>query len=82
MGVYRGLKRGVRSGAGAMISISGADPLNRMGIIRAGERVPALASNRMVYRDGVPIAVRLGKAVQSQEATQQQGAWEVKNALI
>ena len=59
-----------------------SSPLNRVGIISAGERVPALPSNRMVYRDGVPIAVRLGKAVQSQEATQQQGAWEVKDALI
>ncbi len=77
------LLEGRRAGrAGAMISISGADPLNGVGIITAGERVPALASKRILYRDGVPIAVRFGKAVQYLQATQQQGVWEVKNALI
>ena len=80
--VYCALEARGEPGVGAMISISGADPLNRMGIITAGERVPALASNRILYRDGVPIAVRLSKAVQYLQATQQQGVWEVKNALI
>ncbi|MEE8263859.1 MAG: hypothetical protein V3R40_01185 [Gammaproteobacteria bacterium] len=32
-------------GAGAMISISGADPLNLVGVITAGERVPALGQS-------------------------------------
>ncbi len=54
MGVYRGLKRGVRSGAGAMISISGADPLNRMGIITAGERVPGVPAIGWSIETGSP----------------------------
>jgi ATP-dependent Lhr-like helicase len=37
-------------------AISAADPLNLTGIITPGERVPALAGNRILYRGGVPLA--------------------------
>jgi ATP-dependent Lhr-like helicase len=40
--------------------ISGADPLNLAGIVTAGERVPALTSTRVAYRNGVPLAVMEG----------------------
>ena len=39
-----------------MIVISGADPLNLVGIVTRHDRIPRTASNRVVYRDGVPIA--------------------------
>jgi ATP-dependent Lhr-like helicase len=39
---------------GETISISAADPLNLCGIITAGDRIPAIASTQIVYRDGVP----------------------------
>ena len=38
-------------------TISTADPLNLAGIVTAGERIRAAARNRLVYRDGVAIAV-------------------------
>ena len=41
---------------GRLIAISAADPLNLAGIVTAGPRVPAHAANRLVYRDGVPLA--------------------------
>src|SRR5690606_3980124 len=41
---------------GALVSLSAADPLNLLGIVTPGERLPALAGNRFVLRDGVPIA--------------------------
>jgi ATP-dependent helicase Lhr and Lhr-like helicase len=40
--------------------ISAADPLNLAGIVTSGERVPAVASTRLAYRNGVPIAVMEG----------------------
>ncbi|MBI4545828.1 MAG: ATP-dependent DNA helicase, partial [Gemmatimonadetes bacterium] len=43
---------------GRLLAISAADPLNLVGILTPGERVPALAGNRILFRDGVPIAVR------------------------
>jgi len=41
---------------GALITISGADPLNIIGILTPGARVSAIAPNRILLRDGVPIA--------------------------
>jgi ATP-dependent helicase Lhr and Lhr-like helicase len=45
---------------GRLIVISGADPLNLAGITNSGERVRAVAGTRLVYRDGVPLAVLEG----------------------
>jgi ATP-dependent Lhr-like helicase len=39
-----------------VIIISAADPLNLAGIITAGDRVRAVASTRLTYQDGVPVA--------------------------
>ena len=36
------------------IAISAADPLNLVGIILPGERVPAISGRSILYRDGVP----------------------------
>jgi len=36
--------------------ISGADPLNLLGIITPGRRIAALASNRILFNDGLPVA--------------------------
>ena len=57
-----GLLRSVRrqEASGALVTLSGADPLNLVGIITPGDAVPALATNRILYRDGVPVAVKEG----------------------
>jgi len=43
--------------------ISAADPLNLAGIVTTGERVRAIASSRIAYRDGVPLAALEGEYV-------------------
>jgi ATP-dependent Lhr-like helicase len=50
------LARQVRRTApsGDAIVISAADPLNLVGIITPGDRIPAVAATRITYRDGVP----------------------------
>jgi ATP-dependent Lhr-like helicase len=40
--------------SGDTVTISAADPLNLCGIITAGDRVPAVASAVITFRDGVP----------------------------
>jgi ATP-dependent Lhr-like helicase len=45
---------------GRLLTIGAADPLNLSGIITGEERVRASAANRIVYRDGVPIAAMEG----------------------
>jgi len=57
-----GLLRSVRRepGTGELVAVSGADPLNLVGILTPGDAVPAVATNRILYRDGVPVAVKEG----------------------
>jgi len=53
-----GLLRSIRKSPaqGQLIAISGADPLNLVGILTPGPRVTAHATNRILLRDGVPQA--------------------------
>jgi ATP-dependent Lhr-like helicase len=44
----------------ALLTISGADPLNFTGVITPGDRIRAVAGSRIVYRNGVPIAAMEG----------------------
>ena len=53
---------------GRLIVISAADPLNLAGIVTAGERVRAAGRNRIVYRDGMPLAVMEGEFVRELSA--------------
>jgi ATP-dependent Lhr-like helicase len=43
------------------IAISAADPLNLVGIIVPGEKITASLNNRILFRDGVPIAHQSGE---------------------
>ena len=45
---------------GRLLTISAADPLNLHGIVTAGERIRAMASTRVVYRNGVAVATLEG----------------------
>jgi ATP-dependent Lhr-like helicase len=40
-----------------LVVLSGADPLNLLGIITPGPRVAALSANRILFKDGAPVAV-------------------------
>jgi ATP-dependent Lhr-like helicase len=45
---------------GELVSISAADPLNLVGILTPGHRIPATPKNRILFRDGIPIAFKEG----------------------
>ncbi len=55
--------------SGEIVRVSAADPLNLVGIIMPGARVPALHTNAVTYRDGLPITVEEGRSVRSLETT-------------
>jgi ATP-dependent Lhr-like helicase len=38
--------------SGEVVEVSGVDPLNLVGILTPGPRVPSLRTNRVLYRDG------------------------------
>ncbi len=46
---------------GERIRICASDPLNLVGILTPGERVPALASREVVYIDGLPVPPETGQ---------------------
>lgn len=53
-----------RAHDGSLIAVCGVDPLNLAGTLLPGAKVPAVASNRLVYRDGLPVAAEIaGKQV-------------------
>jgi ATP-dependent Lhr-like helicase len=52
-----GLAASAETAQESLISISAADPLNLVGIITPGGRITAHTSNRILYRNGEPIAV-------------------------
>ncbi|MBR8356258.1 DEAD/DEAH box helicase [Burkholderia vietnamiensis] len=52
--VLREVRR--QPGDGQYVCVTGVDPLNLAGTLLPGDKVPALAGNRLLFRDGVPIA--------------------------
>ena len=66
---------------GRLLTIGTADPLNLAGLITAGERIRAAGRNRMVYRDGVPLAVREGDFVRQLADLDAASARDVSLAL-
>ncbi|MDY7535680.1 DEAD/DEAH box helicase [Pseudomonas sp. Bout1] len=67
---------------GSLIAVCGADPLNLVGTLLPGTKVPALSGNRLVYRDGVPAAVEIAGKQQVLLELDQQEAGLVREKLI
>lgn len=67
---------------GTLISISAADPLNLTGIITPGRRVPSHYKNRILYRDGVPAAVKEGEEIRLLSKFDGEEEWSIKTALV
>jgi ATP-dependent Lhr-like helicase len=65
-----------------LVSLSAADPLNLVGTLLPGPRVPALTGNRILLRDGVPIAVYSGGQTQFLAALEPQAEWTARNVLL
>jgi ATP-dependent Lhr-like helicase len=76
--------RAVRRAApvGELVSVSAADPLNLTGIVTPEARVPALASNRVLFRDGVAIAVREARETRHLAEPQGLAKHEIERALV
>ena len=66
----------------AYVSLSGADPLNLVGILTPGSRLPSLSGNRILYRDGIPLALFAGSEVTFLEKLEPKEQWEAQNLLL
>src|SRR5262249_51129869 len=66
----------------ALVSLSGADPLNLVGIITPGPKLAALTGNRVLYRDGAPLAIFGGQEVQFLPPVGGKEEWDARKALL
>lgn len=76
--------RSVRKQApdGTLVSLSAADPLNLTGIVTPGHRVPAYWGNRVLYRDGVPVAYLEARETMLLVPAEAAEKWTLQNALV
>jgi len=79
-----GLLRGVRQKPhdGALVSVCGADPLNLVGFVVVGNKVPNQAGARVLYRDGAPIATLVGGQFSALEPMDEAAAWAARSRLL
>jgi ATP-dependent helicase Lhr and Lhr-like helicase len=80
VGLLRETRR--RKPSGNLVSISAADPLNLLGILTPGPRLPALSGNRVLFEDGLTIAVLAGGQVQILAEASPAREWELRLALL
>jgi ATP-dependent Lhr-like helicase len=80
VGALREIRR--RAKTGELVSLCGADPLNLTGFITPGERLPAVTGNRVLYRDGKPIAHLAAKEVKLLENLDPGAAFDTRTALL
>jgi ATP-dependent Lhr-like helicase len=66
----------------AFVSLSALDPINLTGVITPGERVPAQAGNRVLYRDGVPVAMHVAGRTRFLNPLEPQAEWQARNLLL
>jgi ATP-dependent Lhr-like helicase len=80
VGMLREVRR--KQNSGAWVSLSGADPLNLAGVLTPGPKLAALTGNRVLYRDGVPVALYEGGEVQYVAELDAASQWEARNTLL
>ncbi|HEY0185830.1 MAG TPA: DEAD/DEAH box helicase [Rhodopila sp.] len=80
VGLLRETRR--RASPDQWVSLSAADPLNLIGILTPGARLAALSGNRLVYRDGVPVAALAGGKVQLLTPLDGADRWEAERRLV
>jgi ATP-dependent Lhr-like helicase len=62
--------------------ISAADPLNLTGILLPGERVPAVARHRILFKNGLPVAVQTGKEIRFLGSLSEREQWTARTQLM
>jgi len=79
-----GLLRGMRQKPhdGGLVSVCGADPLNLVGYLVAGSKVPNQAGTRILYRDGAPIATLVGGQFSALEPMDDTAEWAARSRLL
>jgi ATP-dependent Lhr-like helicase len=67
---------------GELVALSGADPLNLAGVLTPGPKLAALTGNRLLLRDGMPIALLAGGKAELLETLEPAAEWEARKTLL
>ncbi|MEE8176566.1 MAG: hypothetical protein V3T65_01065, partial [Acidobacteriota bacterium] len=70
-----------KEAAGHFLVLSAADPLDLAGITTPGQKIAAVGGNRVLYRDGIPVAAREGGNVIELHSSAAEFRAEIKNRL-
>ncbi len=79
VGALKAMRR--RQPAGTRLVVSASDPLNLVGIVAPGARLPAVPGNRLLYRDGVPEAVLQNGEVRFLQECSAETQWLIQEQL-
>ncbi|MGL6251789.1 MAG: Lhr family helicase, partial [Billgrantia desiderata] len=79
VGALKAMRR--REPDGTRVAVAAADPLNLVGILAPGQRLPAVSGNRLLYRDGVPEAVLQNGEVHFLGTLPAEEKWQVQQLL-
>ncbi len=63
-------------------SVCAADPLNLVGVLTPGDRLARLPGNRVLFENGVPVALQSAGDVRYLQAVDEAAQWEIRNLLI
>ncbi len=80
IGLLREVRR--RPLSNAYVSLSGADPLNLVGILTPGAKLAAVTANRLLYCDGLPVASLAGGDVQFLTSLDVAAQWQARKMLL
>jgi ATP-dependent Lhr-like helicase len=80
IGLLRETRR--KNGPPEWISLSGADPLNLAGVLTPGPKLGALTGNRLLYRDGVPVASLTAGNTHFYQTLDPSDEWQARKALL
>jgi ATP-dependent Lhr-like helicase len=80
IGLLRRTRR--QPAGGTLVCVCGADPLNLVGSVIPGAKVPALTGARVLFRDGVPAATLVSGEVQMLAPMEPATQWAAKKMLL
>ncbi len=80
IGLLREIRR--KNEPGGWVCLSGADPLNLAGILTPGAKLAALTGNRLLYRDGLPVAALAGGEARFYDTLTPPEEWQARKMLL
>ncbi len=80
VGLLRATRR--KQPEGSLVSISAADPLNLVGILMPGPRLPAMTGNRLLFEDGLPVAALAAGDIRIFKTATAGDDWRLRLALL